>query len=101
MSIKVGAVIVAAGMRLQPTVRAGQNPAVTGYDSARGVNQHGVCEAKFPDTAGDFCDLSLRMGSRVARMRDQSADFPPFDSDLSGAAGVAGVEVPAGTANSP
>ena len=63
-------------------VRAGQNPAVTGYDSALGVNQHGVREAKFPDTAGDLGHLGLRMRPRVARVGDQSADFPPFDGKL-------------------
>ena len=59
-------------------------------------NQHGVREAKFPDTAGDLGHLGLRMRPRVARVGDQSADFPPFDSDLSRArarAGVAGVKV--------
>src|SRR5882757_810356 len=67
-----------------------------GLDSALKVNQHGVREAKFPDTAGDLGHLGLRMRPRVARVGDQSADFPPFDSDLSRArarAGVAGVEV--------
>src|SRR5712675_3521224 len=53
-----------------------------GLDSALKVNQHGVREAKFPDTAGDLGHLGLRMRPRVARVGDQSADFPPFDSDL-------------------
>ena len=72
-----------------------------GLDSALKVNQHGVREAKFPDTAGDLGHLGLRMRPRVARVGDQSADFPPFDSDLSRArarAGVAGVEVSTGGA---
>ena len=52
-------------------VRAGQNPAVTGYDSALWVDQHGVREAKFPDTAGDFGHLSRRMRPRIPRVRDK------------------------------
>src|SRR5258707_13108690 len=67
-----------------------------GLDSALKVNQHGVRTAKFPDPAGDLGHLGLRMRPRVARVGDQSADFPPFDSDLSRArarAGDAGVEV--------
>src|SRR6267143_2024262 len=66
-----------------------------GLDSALKVNQHGVREAKFPDTAGDLGHLGFRMRPRVARVGDQSADFPPFDGDLSRAparAGVAGGE---------
>src|SRR5712672_43911 len=38
-----------------------------GLDSALKVNQHGVREAKFPDTAGDLGHLGLRMRPRVAR----------------------------------
>src|SRR5258707_7850480 len=53
-----------------------------GLDSAIKVNQHGVREAKFPDTAGDLGHLGLRMRPRVARVGDQSADFPPFDGHV-------------------
>ena len=35
------------------------------------ANQHGVREAKFPDTAGDFGHLSRRMRPRIPRVRDK------------------------------
>jgi hypothetical protein len=56
---------------------------VTGDDSALGVNQHGVREAKLPDTAGDLGHLGLRMRPRVARVGDQSADIAIFDGEVS------------------
>src|SRR5258708_4406872 len=57
---------------------SGQNSAMPGYNSTLWIDQHRVREPKFPDTPGDFGDLSLRMGPRVARVGDQSADSPPF-----------------------
>src|SRR5258708_37215268 len=48
-----------------------------------GIDEHGVREAKFPVSAGDFGDLSIRMRPRVTRVGDQSADFPPFYGQIS------------------
>ena len=52
-----------------------------GLDSALGVNQHGVREAKFPDIAGDLGHLGLRMRPRIPRVRDKILYLPILNSE--------------------
>ena len=60
-----------------------QNPAVTGDDSTLGINQHGVREAKFPDTPGDFGHLSRGMRPRIPRIRDKVLNLSILNSERS------------------
>src|ERR1700688_170662 len=65
------------------TFKSGQNTAMTGYDSAIGVDQHRVREAKFPDAAGDFGHLSRRMRPRIPRVRDKVLNLSILNSERS------------------
>jgi hypothetical protein len=41
-----------------------------------------ICEAKSPDTAGDFRNLSRAVSSSVTCRRDQPLDRPVFDTQF-------------------
>jgi hypothetical protein len=62
----------------QSKVASGQHSPVPGNDPVIGIDKNGIAKAELGDAGGDLCDLFIRMGARVASIRDQFLDRPQF-----------------------
>jgi hypothetical protein len=53
---------------------------MAGEDPGSAVNQDGRVETELTDACGDLRNLSVGVGARIPRVRDQLVERPVFDA---------------------